>query len=55
MVKLKRKIDRKSFFPIVLSWNRKVRKLLETSEIILEKIGTSLMKGKGIEYVIRKM
>jgi len=55
MVKLKRKIDRKSIFPIVLSWNRKVRKLLETSEIILEKIGTSLMKGKGIEYVIRKM
>jgi len=55
MVKLKRKIDRKSFFPIVLSWDRKVRKLLESSEVILEKIGTSLMKGKGIEYIIRKM
>jgi len=55
MVKLKRKIKRKSFFPIVLSWNKTVRKLLIKSETILEKLGTTLMESKGIEYVVRKI
>ncbi len=44
----------KRLLPIVLSWDRKTREFLRKIEWYLNKLGTSLEEGRGVEYVIRR-
>lgn len=54
MNRLRAKVEGRKLLPIVLSWNRVVREMLEESNSILERLGTSLVEAKGVEYVVRR-
>ncbi|GEM_PF-6815416 len=43
-----------SFRPLVLSWNRRARKLIMKAETLLNAMGTGLAREEGVEYLIRK-
>ncbi len=51
MNKLYVKAKKRKLLPIVLSWDRRVRKLIRWSEEVLKALGTSLQSEKGVEYV----
>lgn len=42
------------FRPIVLSWNRRAKRLIMEAETLLNAMGTGLAREEGVEYVIRK-
>lgn len=54
MNRLRAKVERRKLLPIVLSWNGVVKEMLEESNSILERLGTSLVKARGVEYVVRR-
>ncbi len=47
------KITKKKIRPIVLSWNRKISKMIKLSEMVLNKFGSTLAGEKGVEYKMR--
>ena len=49
-----RKAVGKSFRPIVISWNRRAKKLIMEAETLLNSMGTGLAREEGVEYLIRK-
>lgn len=49
-----RKATGASFWPLVLSWNRRARKLIMEAETLLNAMGTGLAREEGVEYLIRK-
>ena len=49
-----RKAVGRSFRPIVLSWNRRARRLIMEAETLLNAMGTGLAREEGVEYLIRK-
>ncbi|PUA33685.1 MAG: hypothetical protein B7O98_04535 [Zestosphaera tikiterensis] len=51
MNKLYVKVKKRKLLPIVLSWDRRVRKLITQSEEVLKALGTSLQSERGVEYV----
>lgn len=54
IVRHHRKAAGMGFRPIVLSWNRRARKLIMEAETLLNAMGTGLAREEGVEYLIRK-
>lgn len=52
--RLNEKVREGKFLPIVLFWNRTVRKLIEDSDEVLKRLGTALSEEVGIERLIRR-
>ncbi|MEM3833708.1 MAG: hypothetical protein QW128_09030 [Thermoprotei archaeon] len=53
MNKLYIKITKRKFRPVILSWNRKILQMINLSEMILNKFGSTLVGEKGVEYKMR--